>query len=76
MKAHAPSFERLEQATTIIARRAQYPGKREIVAECLDDVEDRWRRGQLTLEQRFRLSAILIRGTASRPWDRPLATGL
>ena len=76
MKPHAPSFERLEQAVTIIARHADYPGKQETVAECLDDVEDRWRRGHLTLVQRFRLTAILIRGTASRLRDRPPATAV
>jgi hypothetical protein len=29
MKSHAPSSERLEQATTIIAQHANYPGKQE-----------------------------------------------
>jgi hypothetical protein len=66
MKPHAPSFERLEQATTIIARHADYPGKQEAVAECVGDIEDRWSKGLLTLDQRFRLCATLIRGTASR----------
>jgi hypothetical protein len=76
MKPNAPSFERLEQAVTIIAQHADYPGKREAVAECMDDIEDRWSQGLLTLGQRFRLSAILIRGTASRLRDRPLATAV
>jgi hypothetical protein len=66
MKPNAPSFERLEQATTIIAGHADYPGKQAAVAECLDDIEDRWSHGLLTLEQRFRLCATLIRGAASR----------
>ena len=76
MKPNTPSFERLEQAVTIIARHADYPGKHEAVAECLDDIEDRWRRGHLTLEQRFQLSAILFRGTTSRRRDCPLATAV
>ena len=66
MKPDGPSFERLVQTITLIARHADYRGKQEVVAECLVDIEDRWSQGQLTLEQRFRLCAILIRGTASR----------
>jgi hypothetical protein len=62
MKPNAASFERLEQAVTIIAHHAEYPGKSEAVAGCVDDIENRWRRGQLTLEQRFRLIALLVRG--------------
>jgi hypothetical protein len=73
MKPNAPSFERLEQAVTIIAQHPDYSGKQEAVAECLVDIDDRWSRGLLTLEQRFRLCATLIRGTASLR-DRTLAT--
>jgi hypothetical protein len=72
MKPNAPSFERLEQVVTIIAQHADFPGKRESVAECLEDIEDRWCRGLLTLEQRFGLCATLLRGKASRR-DRQLA---
>jgi hypothetical protein len=75
MKPTAPSFERLERTITIIAQHAEYPGKQESVSECLDDIEDRWMRGLLTLEQRFGLCAILLRGTASRR-DRTLATAV
>ena len=60
MKSSAPSFERLEQCVTIIARHPNYPSKHEVVAECLEDIEDRWLRGQISLEQRFQLSAILL----------------
>jgi hypothetical protein len=73
MKPNAPSFERLAQAATIIAQHADYSGKQEAVAECLDDVENRWTRGLLTLEQRFKLCAILVRGTVLRR-DRPQTT--
>jgi hypothetical protein len=65
MKPNAPSFERLEQVVTIIAQHADYPGKREAVAECLDDIEDRWVRGLLTLEQRFGLCATLLSSTSA-----------
>jgi hypothetical protein len=62
-------FERLEQAVTLIAHHADHPGKPAVVADCLNDIEGCWERGQLTLEQRFRLYALLLRGTASpRPW--------
>jgi hypothetical protein len=76
MKPNAPSFERLELAVTIIARHADYPGKLEAVADCLEEIEGRWERGQLTLEQRFQLTAILLRGTTSRRRDCPLATAV
>jgi hypothetical protein len=66
MKPLSPSFERLEQTITIIAQHADYRGKQEVVAECLDDIEDLWNHGLLTLEQRFRLCAALIKGTASK----------
>ena len=72
MKPNAPSFERLEQVVTIIAQHADYSGKQEAVSECLGDIEDRWSRGLLTLEQRFGLCATLLRGTATRR-DRTLA---
>jgi hypothetical protein len=66
MKPNAPTFERLKQAVTMIARHADYPGKLGAVAECMDEIEDYWRRGRLTLEQRFRLIALLVRGRSHR----------
>ena len=66
MTSSAPSFERLEQSVTMIARHVDYPGKEQVVAGCLDDIEDRWRQRELTLEQRFQLYAILMRGTSLR----------
>jgi hypothetical protein len=66
MRPNAPSFERLEQAVTIIAQHADYPGKQESVAECLDDIDDRWSRGLLDSEQRFGLRATLLRGRTSQ----------
>jgi hypothetical protein len=73
MKPYVPSFERLEQVVTIIAQHVDYAGKQEAVAQCLDDIEDRWSHGLLTLEQRFQLCATLIRRTESR-WDYAMAT--
>ena len=73
MMPNAPSFERLEHAVTIIAKHADYPGKPEAVSECLDDIEDRWDHGLLTLEQRFGLLALLLRGDRTRR-GRQLAT--
>jgi hypothetical protein len=60
-----PSFERLQESVTIIARHADFPGKQQIVAKCLDDIEDRWQQGHLTLEQRFQLYSILLRRTSA-----------
>jgi hypothetical protein len=60
------SFERLELAVTIIARRLDHPGKREVVADCLGDIEGRWRRGELDLGQRLRLYALLLRASSPR----------
>jgi hypothetical protein len=73
MKPNAPSFERLERTITIIAEHADYPGKQESIAECIADIEDRWNRGLLDIEQRFRLLAILLRGRTPKR-DRTLAT--
>jgi len=59
-------FERLEQTATSIIQHPDYPGKNEVVTHCLEDVEDRWQKGQLLLEQRFRLYAILLKVTMPR----------
>jgi hypothetical protein len=57
-------FERLEAFVTTIARHAEYRGKQGAIAGCLHDIDGRWSRGELSLEQRFRLYAILLRGTS------------
>ena len=64
MKSNAPSFERLEQTATMIAQHADYLGKEQVVAECLDEIDDRWRQRELTLKQRFQLYAVLLRETS------------
>ena len=73
MPPKSPSFERLEQTVTIIARHLEYPGKAEVVADCLQEIDSRWERGQLTLQQRFRLYAILVAGAVSRRRDLAMA---
>ena len=75
MKSNVLSFERLTQVATIIAQHVDYAGKHEAVAECLEDIENRWANGLLTLEQRFELCAILVRGNALRR-DSSLAPAL
>jgi hypothetical protein len=59
-------FERLLETVTIIARHRDYPGKQDVIARCLDDIEHRWRQGRLTQLQRLRLYALLVAATAVR----------
>jgi hypothetical protein len=73
MKSSAPSFDGLERAATLIAQHGDYPGRREVIADCLEDIDDRWQRGLLTLEQRFRLYAILVKGSAPQRREQALA---
>jgi hypothetical protein len=53
------AFMRLERTISLIARHPFYPGKSEIVHDCLDDLEDRYREGLLTYEQKAILASIL-----------------
>ncbi|MGE5754738.1 MAG: hypothetical protein ACM35G_03325, partial [Planctomycetaceae bacterium] len=55
-----PEFERLEQTIGMIQRHPYYPGKEQVVDECLKDIDERYRLGRLTDEQRGRLRAILV----------------
>ena len=75
MNPNPRSFERFEQAVAIIAQHADFAGKQEVVAECIDDIEACWSQGLLTLEERFRLCATLVRGTASQR-DRSRVTAV
>ena len=54
-----PEFERLEQTIGMIKRHPYYPGKELLVNECLRDIDERYRLGRLTGEQRGRLRSIL-----------------
>lgn len=62
-----PTFLRLESAIRMIARHPFYPGKDDVVLDCLDDLEERCREGSLTLEQKTLLTEILTADGASRP---------
>ncbi len=53
-------FERLEYTVGMIKRHPYYPGKEVLLDECLEDIDDRFRRGRLTMEQRGRLRGILL----------------
>jgi hypothetical protein len=58
----ARHFRMLERTADLIARHPAYPGKGEAVRRCREDIEQRFRRGSLTEEQRDRLMAILDEG--------------
>jgi hypothetical protein len=49
----------LERTAGLIARHPDFPGKREAMTRCRDDIEQRLLQGTLTQEQRDRLFAIL-----------------
>jgi hypothetical protein len=53
-------FERLEQTVGMIKRHPYYPGKELLLDECLEDIDERFRLGRLTAEQRGRLREILL----------------
>jgi hypothetical protein len=53
-------FERLERTIGMIKRHPYYPGKEVLLDECLEDIDDRFRRGRLTAEQRGQLRGILL----------------
>jgi hypothetical protein len=55
-------FERLEHTVGMIRRHPYYPGKELLLDECLEDIDDRFRRGRLTAEQRGRLRHVLLDG--------------
>lgn len=52
-------FERLVATAERIIRHADYPGKRETIDQCLEDVESLWLDGQITTEQREVLRDVL-----------------
>jgi hypothetical protein len=56
-------FERLEQTVGMIKRHPYYPGKELVLDECLEDIDERYRLGRLTDEQRGRLREILMEST-------------
>ena len=52
-------YRGLMEVASMIARHPDYPGKRDVVEECAEDIVDRSRRGRLTPFQRDELLAIL-----------------
>ena len=65
----AHDYYRVEQAIDLIARR---PARSKAVAESFDSIEGLWGQGRLSLEQRFRLLARLVRSTRPSSVD-PMA---
>jgi hypothetical protein len=53
-------YERLERTVGMIKRHPYYPGKEVLLDECLEDIDERYRSGRLTAEQRGRLRGILL----------------
>jgi len=53
-------FERLQYTVGMIKRHPYYPGKELLLDECLEDIDERYRMGRLTDEQRGRLREILL----------------
>lgn len=60
----AHMFNRLEQAMSLIARHPFYPGKQQVIDECLEELGERVRQGTLTVEQHGHLVGILTAETA------------
>jgi hypothetical protein len=59
MKAKVPDFRSLERAANRIAEHPFFPEKSIVVRECLDDIDHRFRQGELSDAERTRLVAIL-----------------
>ncbi len=64
-------FDRLVGAVSYIVGHADTPEKPLAVSECLDDIEDRFTQGDLSLGQRRRLFTVLL-GVDSPPYGRPV----
>ncbi len=59
-------YSRLQRTLAMIANHPYYPGKAETIQECLDDLDAHYRKGEINLEQRSRLTTILLSGASSR----------
>src|SRR5438309_1780565 len=62
MKTNILCFERFQKIISVIPEQDDDAGRQETVAVCLDDIEECWRHGLLTWEQRWRLIVALVRG--------------
>ena len=54
-----PSFARLLETAGLIARHADYPGKRQVVERCRQEVEEMTRSGRITATEGETLREIL-----------------
>ena len=55
-------YQGLMWVADMIARHPDYPGKRDVVEECVEDIVERSLQGRLTPSQRDELLAILSEG--------------
>ncbi|MDR3639610.1 MAG: hypothetical protein P4L84_37765 [Isosphaeraceae bacterium] len=62
MMARVPDFPSLERTANRIAEHPFFPDKCMVIQECLEDIEHRFRQGELSETQRTRLIAILATG--------------
>lgn len=53
-------YERMRQSLTNISQHPEYPGKGDLVRECLVEIEERQRLGRLNKQQSLTLTAILL----------------
>jgi hypothetical protein len=60
----SPTFDELRRAVEVIARHRDFPGKRDLVRDGLDNLDDFHGRGRLTITERDRLRAILLDSAA------------
>ncbi len=70
-----PQFQILRHAVEIIAQHRDYPGKQDLVKDGLDDIDDHYRRGRLTVEEKERLRSILLSGTDRLRLPEELCSG-
>jgi hypothetical protein len=55
-----PSFTRLLETAGLIVRHADYPGKRQVVERCRQEVEELTRSGRITATEGETLHEILL----------------
>ncbi len=54
------NFERLLEAAGLIVRHADFPGKRQVLEKCREEVEDLTSVGSLTSDQSAMLRQVLV----------------
>jgi hypothetical protein len=53
-------YHRLSTVVGLIARHPQYPGKAQVLQECMRDIESRHSRGRLTAAEKSHLISVLL----------------